>query len=81
VRDRSNPLLIIDLGAPCNADPVLGTLENIKLVCIDDLRATANKRLGSRKDELNAIEKIISQQVNEFIRWYRFKSRCEKLCQ
>lgn len=81
VKDRTNPLLIIDLGAPCNADPVLWTLENIKLVCIDDLRATANKRLGSRKDELNAIEKIISQQVNEFIRWYRFKSRCEKLCQ
>lgn len=81
VRDRSNPLLIIDLGAPCNADPSLGTMENVKLVCIDDLRATANERLGSRKDELNAIEKIIKQQVNEFIRWYRYKSRCESLCQ
>lgn len=81
VRDRSNPLLIIDLGAPCNADPALGTMENVKLVCIDDLRTTANERLGNRMDELRAIEKIIRQQVNEFIRWYRFKSRCECLCQ
>jgi glutamyl-tRNA reductase len=80
VSDRSNPLLIIDLGAPCNADPALGTMENVKLVCIDDLRTTANERLGNRMDELNAIEKIIRQQVNEFIRWYRFKSRCECLC-
>lgn len=77
---RKKPLLIIDLGAPCNADPSVGTLDNVKLVCIDDLRATANERLGSRKVELNAIEQIISQQVNEFIRWYRFKSRCECLC-
>jgi glutamyl-tRNA reductase len=79
VRDRSSPLLIIDLGAPCNADPALGNMENVKLVCIDDLRTTANERLGNRMDELNAIEKIIRQQVNEFIRWYRFKTRCECL--
>jgi len=54
-------------------------MENVKLVCIDDLRTTANERLGNRMDELNAIEKIIRQQVNEFIRWYRFKTRCECL--
>lgn len=77
---RKKPLLIIDLGAPCNADPSVGVLDNVKLVCIDDLRATANERLGNRKVELSAIEQIISQQVNEFIRWYRFKSRCECLC-
>ncbi len=81
VRDRSNPLLIIDLGAPCNADPALRTMKNVKLVCIDDLRTTINERLDNRKDELTAIEKIIRQQMNEFIRWYRFKSRCECLCQ
>ena len=79
MKDRTNPLLIIDLGAPCNADPALGTMENVKLVCIDDLRTTANERLGNRMDELRAIEKIIRQQVNEFIRWYRFKTRCECL--
>ncbi|HEX3019291.1 MAG TPA: glutamyl-tRNA reductase [Chitinispirillaceae bacterium] len=77
VSKRKSQLMIIDLGAPCNADPQLGSMENIKMVCIDDLRTTAIERLDSRKFELSSIEQIIADQVKEFIRWYRFKSRCE----
>lgn len=70
------PLIIIDLGAPRNADPCLGSLDNVTLVCIDDLRMTADNILKNRKNELEHVESIVEQQVQEFKRWYFYKSRC-----
>jgi glutamyl-tRNA reductase len=74
---RETPLLIVDLGAPRNADPAIGSLKKVTLVCIDDLRETAENRLNERKNELAEIEKIIEQQVKEFTRWYKYRSGCE----
>lgn len=74
---HENPLLIVDLCAPRNAEPSIGLLKNVTLVCIDDLRKTAESRLLERRSELADIEKIIEQQVKEFTRWYRYKGKCE----
>jgi len=70
-------LLVIDLGAPRNADPEIGSLDNITLVCVDDLRQTAEIHLDERKNELSEIERLIELQVQEFTRWYKFKFGCE----
>jgi glutamyl-tRNA reductase len=74
---KERHLLIIDLGAPRNADPAIGLLPNVTLVCIDDLRETAEKRLGERKKELAEIEYLVELQVDEFKRWYKFRIGCE----
>jgi glutamyl-tRNA reductase len=72
----SHSLLVVDLGAPRNADPAIASLSTVTLVCIDDLRHTAETRLDERKSELAVIEDIIEQQVAEFTRWYTYKSGC-----
>lgn len=68
------PLLVIDLGAPCNADPSIGSIEGVTLVGIDALRETAERHLDVRKNKLSEIEGIIEEQVREFARWYKVKS-------
>jgi glutamyl-tRNA reductase len=75
--ERRTPLLVIDLGAPRNADPSIGSVEGVTLISIDTLRETAEHHLGLRKNELADIEEIIEQQVREFARWYTMKSGCE----
>lgn len=70
-------LLVIDLGAPRNADPALGTIDGVTLVCIDDLQATADRHMQERVHEMGDIENIIEEQVTEFTRWYSFRKDCK----
>lgn len=72
--ERAGPLLIIDIGAPRNAEKAVENLPGVRLVCIDDLRETAERRMGERKNELDSINEIIEEQVREFTRWYRYKN-------
>jgi glutamyl-tRNA reductase len=70
-------LLIIDLGAPRNADPAISAIDGVTLICIDDLQATADRHLQERTHEMGDIETIIEEQVVEFTRWYSFRKECK----
>lgn len=72
------PLLIVDVGAPRNAERNIGALPGITLVCIDDLKEIADRRLSERKNEVDSINDIVEEQVREFTRWYRYKNT--KIC-
>jgi glutamyl-tRNA reductase len=72
--DKNKPLLIVDVGAPRNAEKTIETLSGVQLVCVDDLRETADRRLAERKSEVDAIKEIVEEQVREFTRWYRYKN-------
>ena len=67
-------LLIVDVGAPRNAEASVASLDGVSLVCVDDLKETAGRRLAERKNEIDAITEIVEEQVREFTRWYRYKS-------
>jgi glutamyl-tRNA reductase len=69
----TDDLLFVDLGAPRNIEPSVASLPGIRLICIDDLRETADRRLSERKSEIDAVTGIVEEQVREFTRWYRFK--------
>ncbi len=74
-RKRDKELLIVDIGTPANVEKPTGSIRGVRLVCIDDLREIAERRLLERKKELDAINEIIEEQVREFIRWYRYKNK------
>jgi glutamyl-tRNA reductase len=74
---HNKPLLIIDLGAPRNADPAISAIDGVTLICIDDLQATADRHLQERTHEIGDIEHIIEEQVVEFTRWYSFRKECK----
>jgi glutamyl-tRNA reductase len=75
--NRDRPLQVIDLGAPRNVDPAITAIKGVSLVCVDDLRATADRHLKEREHEIGDIENIIEEQVAEFTRWYQYRSECE----
>jgi glutamyl-tRNA reductase len=69
-------LLVIDIGAPRNADPAISAIDGIKLISIDDLKSTAERHMLERTHEIGNIEAIIEEQVAEFTRWYLFRKEC-----
>jgi glutamyl-tRNA reductase len=71
--DRAKPLLVLDLGAPRNADPAIASLPNISLLSIDDLRDVSRKVLERRRGEMDEAQHIIEEEVREFTRWYNRK--------
>lgn len=73
---QQKQLLVIDIGAPRNADPAISAVKGVKLICVDDLRSTAERHLSERTHELGDIEAIIEEQVIEFTRWYLFRKEC-----
>ena len=72
--DPGRPLLIIDVGAPRNVEKTVETFPGVRLICVDDLREIADRRLVDRKNEVDAINEIVEEQVREFTRWYNYKS-------
>ncbi|NLD95347.1 MAG: glutamyl-tRNA reductase [Fibrobacter sp.] len=73
---QGKQLLVIDIGAPRNADPEIGVIDGVKLICVDDLKATAERHLSERTHEIGDCEAIIEEQVAEFTRWYLFRKEC-----
>jgi glutamyl-tRNA reductase len=75
-RDRlsARPLVIMDLGAPRNADPAIAGAPGVTLVCIDDLKGISEGRLANRKKDMDRISLIIEEQVQKFTKWYNVKT-------
>ena len=67
---KNRPLFFIDLGAPRDIDPAVNSIYNTFLYDIDDLKEIVESNIARRKSEVIAAEKIIEEEVNDFIDWY-----------
>lgn len=68
IRQRKNqPLFIIDIAVPRNADPSINEIDNIFLYDIDNLEAVINDHMESRISEARQAEAIISREVESFM--------------
>ena len=63
------PLCLIDLALPRNIDPAAAELPGVRLYGIDDLNTVAQSGLFERRQEMDACEALISQQVGHALRW------------
>ncbi|HLF14312.1 MAG TPA: glutamyl-tRNA reductase [Bacteroidota bacterium] len=69
---RSNrPLIIIDLGVPRNADPLINSIDNVFLHDIDALNRIIDLNVAHRRAEVPKAQKIILEELNVFYRWTR----------
>ena len=62
-RRRYRPLFVIDLAVPRDADPRIGSMTNLYLYNIDDLRSVVNNSLGQRGEQAEACETHIASAV------------------
>jgi glutamyl-tRNA reductase len=65
---RGRSLFIIDVGVPRNVENQVGTLEDVYLYNIDDLRALADQNLSGRQQSVIMSRKIIAASAVSFMK-------------
>ncbi|MEO8909082.1 MAG: glutamyl-tRNA reductase [Gemmatimonadaceae bacterium] len=63
------PLCILDIALPRDVEPEVGTLDNVFLYDLDDLRAAAAANLERREEDLPAAQVIVAQEVQKYWDW------------
>jgi len=63
MKDRSRPLLIIDIALPRDVEESVADIEGVTLYTIDDLRMIAEENLKKRLKEAEKAEKIIKDEL------------------
>lgn len=67
-RRKYRPLFILDLAVPRDFDPKIGSLANVYLYTVDDLRSVCQENLAAREKELPKAVRIIDQELDTFLR-------------
>ncbi len=67
---RHQPLFIIDIGVPRNADPEIDQLDNVYLYDIDDLGSLASENVEQRRQETVRAEALVSEEQQRFDGWF-----------
>jgi glutamyl-tRNA reductase len=63
MENRNKGLMIFDLSNPRTVEDKIATLNNIKLVNIDQISEIVEKNVGRRKKEIQSAEKIIDDEM------------------
>lgn len=70
-RDQSSPLVAIDMAVPRDMDSRVGEIPGVVLRDINDMRNIVETSIGSRQDEIEAVDRIIGVELERFIEWER----------
>lgn len=68
---RNRPLFFIDIAVPRNVDSHVDQLEGVFRYDIDDLQSVVQASLADRQREVPKAEKIVEEQYQKFLAWYR----------
>jgi glutamyl-tRNA reductase len=63
------PLCVLDIAMPRDVEPAVGTLDNVFLYDLDDLRAVVAANLDARRAELPSAEQLIDGEVEKYWEW------------
>ncbi len=70
-RRRYKPVFLIDIAVPRDIADDVGKLQNIYLYNLDDLQQVAAATRGQRSGAIEAAQKIVAQNVVQFVTWHR----------
>lgn len=68
---KSRTLLFIDIAVPRNVDPAVHAIDNVYAFNVDDLEREVARSLKQRQAEVETAERIVSDEVSEFLAWRR----------
>jgi len=74
MKNRNKGLMIFDLSNPRTVEDRIATLNNIKLVNIDQISEIVEKNVGRRKKEIQSAEKIIDEEIKTIKEMLKRKS-------
>lgn len=68
---RHKPMLMVDIAVPRDIEPEAAELEDVYLYTVDDLQDIIEEGLRSRREAAKQAEEIITQQVSQFMGWFK----------
>lgn len=78
MRERTKPLLIVDLALPRDIDPEVGKMDQVELVTIDDFQHEIDEKMQYREQVAGKIEVQIGSELDELEDWLK-KSKVDKI--
>jgi glutamyl-tRNA reductase len=64
---QGRPLLVVDVAVPRDVDPAVGNLAGVTLLNMDDLKAFADAGMAQRRQEVSAVDQIVTEEVERFV--------------
>ncbi|MGZ8162227.1 MAG: glutamyl-tRNA reductase [Methylobacter sp.] len=68
---KHKPMFMVDLAVPRDIEAEVEQLRDVYLYTIDDLQATIDQNMDSRRQAAEQAEEIIDTQVDYFLTWLR----------
>ncbi len=68
---KYRPIFFIDIAVPRDIDPDVNRLDNVYLYDIDDLKGVVEENLAQRREEAQAAELIVEEEVLHFEEWLK----------
>jgi glutamyl-tRNA reductase len=68
---KGRTLLFVDIAVPRNVEPDVHRIDNVYVFNVDDLEQEVARGLKARHAELEAAEKIVGDELAQFLAWTR----------
>lgn len=81
LKRKHKPMFMMDLAVPHDIEKEVGTLSDVYLYCVDDLKNIVDDGLQSRREAAEQAEEIIDIQVSHFQTWIRAQDASKTISQ
>jgi glutamyl-tRNA reductase len=68
---KGRTLFFVDIAVPRNVEPTVHGIDNVYVFNVDDLEQEVARGLKARHAELDAAEKIVADELAQFLAWTR----------
>jgi glutamyl-tRNA reductase len=68
---KGKTLLFVDIAVPRNIEPTVHGIDNVYVFNVDDLEHEVARGLSARQDHVDAAERIVAEEVAQFLAWRR----------
>jgi glutamyl-tRNA reductase len=68
---KGRTLLFVDIAVPRNVEPEVHEIDNVYVFNVDDLEHEVARNRNARHAEIDAAEKIVSDELAQFLAWTR----------
>jgi glutamyl-tRNA reductase len=68
---KGRTLLFVDIAVPRNVEPAVHGIDNVYVFNVDDLEQEVARGMKARHAEVDAAERIVTEEVAQFLAWRR----------
>ncbi len=78
---KRRPIFMVDLAVPRDIEPEVGSMQDIYLYTVDDLKSVVDENLRGRELAAEAAQEIVDLEVTAFNQWLRTHQSADQIRQ